>query len=273
PMNISSFTFLGHAGDATIPVGYGFAYVQFHRDMNGVLYYKTRVHVHENAHAEGEYAVGLHRYSVSTGEWTELGGLAPTTHGNVAIYKSVFWEDNGQWWETQPPDHSDSFYQSSYNGLSIDRDNNLHFCFSINNITDNKDSTETIYWKSTDGGETFERADGTVISAPVRASGSADVGDIVGANGRYGGDAWAGVHWDGKPIIVYTDYTDQSSANPNSPPQTRLYQSGGTWGAAIDHPYSSSGPGSGVGDGNDYIITYWAINNSTFSGRLYRTRG
>lgn len=269
PENITAFTFQGNTS-ARCPQGYSYSYPQFHRDINGTVYFKARIYVHAGGHYEGETGLGVYRYSEASQSWTALGGLAPTTHGNEAIYKSVFWEDNGEWWQSQPVDHTRSFYQGVYNGLRFDLENNIHFCFPINNITDNKNSTEVIYWKSTDGGDTFQKADGTTITAPVRASGSANVGDIVGANGRYTDDAWVDVDWGGRQVVAYNWYTDQSSVSPNSPPRTRIYR-GGVFESSVNMQLNRV-YGSGVGSGNDGILMYWAFNNSTTQADIYRTR-
>lgn len=270
PQNISNFDFVGHETDTTRPEGYAFSYVQFHHDMNGVLYMKSRIYVYEGTHYEGEVGLAIYKYNTISKTWEALGGLAPTTHGNVAIYKCVFWEDNGEWWQSQPSDHTRSFYQSLYNGLSFDRQNRMHFCYTINNLTDNKNSTEVIYWMSDNGGSSFKKANGAVINAPIRASGSINSGDIVGVNGRYTGDAWVDVDWAYRPIIAYSEYTDQNSSSPNSPPKTRIYRNG-VWEEAIDMQLSAI-YGSGVGSDDGGIFMYWALNNSTSQAYIYRTR-
>lgn len=267
--NISAFTFYGYDTDR-IPPGYSFSYPQFHRDMNGQLYFKARVYTYAGAHYEGEVGLGIYKYDETSTSWTALGDLPSLPHGNVATYKVVFWEDNGEWWQSQPVDTTRAFYQGFYNGLSFDRDNNIHFCYAINNFTLNKQATEVVYWKVLDGETVARKADGTQISWPVRASGSTNAGDIVGADGRYYEDCWVDVDWGGNPVVAFSDYTDQTSTVPNSPPKTRIYRDG-VWESAIDMTLNRI-YGSGVGSGNDYILTYWALNNSTTDALLYRAR-
>lgn len=273
PEDHTAFTFYGY-NSPYAPTGWYHGYPQFKLDMNGVVYFKSRIHVHEDStFNEGARGINVQRYDEATRTWTALGGLNPPVHGHTPVHKVVFWEDNAEAWMSAPypitPD-SLAFYQGFYNGFEFDLDNVMHFCYSINNLTSNKNSTEVIYWKSLDGGDTFMRADGTVINGPVRASGSTDVGDIVGANGRYSSSASVSVDWGGNPIVVFDAYVDQSSASATTPPYTRIRRNG-TWESRISMPLVRSA-GSWVGSGNDGIINYCAINLTPSQAEIYRTR-
>jgi len=273
PEDHTSFEFLGY-NSPYAPTGWYHGYPQFKLDMNGVVYFKSRIHVHEDStFNEGARGINVQRYDETTRTWTPLGGLNPPVHGHTPVHKTVFWEDNAEAWASPPypitPD-SLAFYQGFYNGFEFDLDNVMHFCFPINNYTSHKHSTEVVYWKSLDGGDTFMRADGTVINGPVRASGSGDAGDIVGPDGHYSDTASVSVDWGGNPVVVFSAYVDQNSSSPTTPPYTRIRRNG-TWESRISMPLVRSA-GSWVGSGNDGIINYCAINTTPSQAEIYRTR-
>lgn len=265
------FTFMGWEDPPIIPDGHNWTYQMFINDMTGKLYLRARNATYtDSPFLEGNMALMVYAYDESTG-WGSLGELNPTHLGKVANHKSVFWENNGEYWQDQRAGYPDTAtYQGYYNGWVIDRANVMHFFFSINNVTMNRNCTDVVYWKSDDGGLTFKKADGTVINAPVRAEAGANQGDII-HTGRLLSQCFVGVSWDGMPVVSYSKYVNDSqdaAAVAESTPRVHKW-TGAAWQASTMPFTSYADP---ILQGSDLILTYIRGGVSAGSGKIYRTR-
>ena len=198
PESISGFTFRG-ADTATAIPGTGFSYYAFYTDRNGELYFMARGKVNAAGHHPGEHGVILSRYDTTTQTWIGLGGYAPNPKG--ATHKSVLWEDNGLYHAEDP---ARSWYQGFICSIVFDENNRLHFAASICNDNMQLSPTHVVYAYSDDGGETFNRADGTAIETlPMRAESGPSQADIVSSDENYGTTCYPLVDRNNNPAVCY----------------------------------------------------------------------
>ncbi|GEM_PF-4940945 len=193
-------------------------------DNNGVIYMISRCEMNWRTPDQGDRGVTLHRYDVNTGTWTMLGGVQaenpaatiakPTT---TLRGKAIFWEWAGQ---------TDTlFYQGFSANLSFDAQNRMHFTVStLDRFPDgafpNGNGDTLVYAYSDDGGDTWHRSDGSLIThLPMRAraglANSADIvnqGDPATNEGRLGLQTQIAVDRSGSPLIAADDtYTRQAT--------------------------------------------------------------
>ncbi|MEI8207322.1 MAG: hypothetical protein WCG03_10630, partial [Kiritimatiellales bacterium] len=193
PGDITSFKFAGQKNNPrTIPVLQGLNYMSIERDRNGALYVFGRIY------AQGMQAFGLYRYDASAKRWKALGGFAPDMKkadpawanlqimsGDVGLLRSlqvkvddprtkaIFWDKGTSW------------YAFSRGSLRFDKQNRMHFSVPLRSIgPDGIMVSQALYAYSDDCGETFYRADGTLIqSLPMGGVPGPNQADVLGEAG------------------------------------------------------------------------------------------
>ncbi len=221
PEDVSSFTFLGNDASRVIP-GAGFTYLNFFNDKDGDLYAISRQWVRNDHHwtyNSGKIALGMARYSENDQEWTALGDEAPifTEHHPRAV--THMWEPNHNkviFWEHTGVDST--CYQTWGNDVFIDDDNRMHLATGMNTDFSSNGShpgagTAICYAYSDDKGETWHKADGSLIeSLPMRASTT----DLVAGGHWYVMEAGVTVSPNRKPLVSYRYTTDGTGGNSTS---------------------------------------------------------
>jgi hypothetical protein len=186
------FTFAGGLNAPTTIPGGGWMMGRFFADNNGVLYYSSSVHAYESSTNVGQQAVGLYVYNTSTKSWKALGGIADnggqpyTSH----LFPVFYWELAGQ--------APSGWFQNYEPSFKFDKNNRMHF-------TENG-ANRLIYAFSDDGGQSWKRANGSMIpTLPIRgADTQPSVGDIaldIGTGTNYLG-AQIGLITDKKGMIA-----------------------------------------------------------------------
>jgi hypothetical protein len=170
------FTFAGDFGSTTSLDGSGWiaACAHFFSDRHGELYYTSSVHAMESAQS-GKVGVGLYKYNVQLGTWTNLGGLPDNIVPSVARHAVLLWENGGF-------GGASNWFQNLQPMFKFDRNNLLHFVVTINTSANYLNgANRVIYARSADGGRTWTWANGKVIPGlPIRAAdGTANLGDVV----------------------------------------------------------------------------------------------
>lgn len=209
PYDPSSFTYYGEDATYCIP-GQGFTDLRFTTDNYGVLYTYCRTEVH-SSYRRGQNGILLAVYDETTKLWTRKGSIPPpyrNQYGSFTpIHPVIFWVDGGV--------STYEAYTGYYNKIFWDSQNRMHFAteFSYNSpIYFNT----VAYMMSDDGGDTWKKADGTVISSPAgitipwESTLSYNIGNIV----EYGGTHWRskeaanlnhipseGVWWTSNPMV------------------------------------------------------------------------
>ncbi|VGO18635.1 hypothetical protein SCARR_00688 [Pontiella sulfatireligans] len=170
PGDISSFSFKGD-DPTTCPQGYGFTYLQFHKDLEGELFFSSRAFQGDPA-KRARRAQATSRYDAENGTWSIVGGKAFEPDG----YDVTFWEDNAE---------GGGSYVKMYGDLSFDRENKMHMATGILNYDADVVQTvwavltDLLYLQSTDGGLTMKKTDGSVVSIPARAEAGANQAEII----------------------------------------------------------------------------------------------
>ena len=209
PQSVSSgFTFAGGLNATTAIPGRRWIVGRFITDTNGELYYYSQCEAYHRSPSDGgpmpqgQFGIGLYRYNANTQTWTALGGKPDYVLPTGATYWTVlYWENSGY----IPPYNWFQIYACTF---QFDSSNRLHFAASVNTNTNIQGNNRLVYACSTDGGNTWKKANGTSIPAlPLRgATGHANQADVVSdnqtnINGSYSG--WATVTADaqGRPAV------------------------------------------------------------------------
>ncbi len=177
PENISGgFTFAGGVNTKTTLPGGGWMMGRFFTDNYGTLYYSSQVHAFEASNNNGQIAVGLYKYDISTKTWAAIGKSLPvnTQPNMVNIFPVFFWENNG----IGPPGGWFQNYQAQF---KFDSANRLHFTVVVN-TNGVAGLNRVVYAVSDDGGSSWKKANANFISGglPLRAiDGLASTSDIV----------------------------------------------------------------------------------------------
>ncbi|HDQ25523.1 MAG TPA: hypothetical protein ENN43_02110, partial [bacterium] len=193
PENITEFQFIGLTPAQSIP-GEAWSYGRFVTDRNNKLYYVSRtLALKYYWQAPGGRGLGLYSYDEATKAWTAHGTLAPDPD---ASYPVVVWELSGQ---------NGGSYQQYKGDISFDTNNRMHLTTGMNTQNGPAQVNSVIYAYSDDGGNTFRKANGNLITLPMQvASGSrqADVVDSVPSAGFE--QASVTYAFNNRPVIQYT---------------------------------------------------------------------
>ena len=129
-----------------------------------------RQSVRENkSHESGTLGLYLSKYDCYTKTWTAIGGIDGDSYSleqdGDEFYPSLLWEPHGYY-----RDNGDSlWYQNYANKIKFDKNNRMHITANVNADTIQDNSSHIIYAYSDNGGQTFQRLDGSVISSlPMR---------------------------------------------------------------------------------------------------------
>ncbi|GBC61342.1 hypothetical protein DENIS_2302 [Desulfonema ishimotonii] len=185
PEDVTTFAFMGGSED-TAPKGIGFTYPHFFKDNNNELYLINRLDIGHRYSGENKKGVGVTRYDAATGSWAALGDYPYED----ALAKMVFWE------KFQEPGDSEDGYTKVWPYMTFDRQNRMHIAANLlddgetdyralgqeNGVGDvGHYTTDAVYLRSDDGGDTFVRTDGTPVNLPARIldEGDGKQGDIA----------------------------------------------------------------------------------------------
>jgi len=159
---MDGFRYIGDDPDKAMN-GHTFTYGAFYADKYGKLYYRTRcraVVTNPPSHFSGEMGVCIYKHDIAAQSWTALGTTAPMTKSGADFHNVVTWANTGQ---------AGGWYQGFRGTMRFDDNNRLHYSEPITGIKD-KEPTHIIYAYSDDEGESFHRADGSMISLPIQPS-------------------------------------------------------------------------------------------------------
>ena len=178
PGDIESLEFVGQRRNPrNVPVPLGMCYMNYIQDREGVLYLYGRIHV------QGVQSWGLYRYDVATRRWSGIGGYAPDVTVEFPEWADRNIEMAADWlslptfrWKNTAPENrvlawarQPHFYNYIRGwGFRFDRTNRMHVKVSLFGLdAGNRNTDMELYAYSDDGGETFHRADGTVLALPL----------------------------------------------------------------------------------------------------------
>lgn len=173
PEDITSFTFYGDNVDRR-PPGYDASYLNFVTDRYGKLFACYRVRLGANlAWNGGILAACVARYDTATHKWTALGGtnwkFSGVNAGKEPSVKATVlaWTNKNASYDA---------YEGYKPNIQVDKNNRLHFAALGQDWGDNKViwGTHTFYAYSDDSGDTWHRADGSVISVLPMTKGDMD---------------------------------------------------------------------------------------------------
>jgi len=179
PKDVTSFSFVGNDPTRNIPAG-DITSHYITNDNNNKLYMGCRQSVkRKRKHIVGIMGHGMFGYDSVAKKWTAIGGIPviggldyglPEKVGRVSLGESIvsiLWEPHAEFRLAGP-----IWYQSPKGTLKFDKNNFMHFTCAINGDKTSRGSTHIVYARSNDGGETFNRADGSQIqNLPIRATG------------------------------------------------------------------------------------------------------
>lgn len=187
PEDVTSFTFVGSDPTRNIPAG-DISYHYIKNDNDNTLYMGCRQSVKRTRrHVTGIMGHGLFRYDPWEKKWTAIGGIPYINGSDYGLPQkvghkwlgeslvSILWEPHAEFKGGTP------WYQSPKGTLKFDKNNNMHFTCAINGDSVSYGPTHIVYARSNDGGETFNRVDGSQIQElPIRVTGPVENrGDIV----------------------------------------------------------------------------------------------
>ncbi|WPJ97349.1 BNR-4 repeat-containing protein [Coraliomargarita algicola] len=161
--DVSRFDFLGKDPARTIPMPNA-TYAFFLRDRNDELYFAGRIVANPDRKKvpEAHRGVGLYRYDTEELTWKALGGTRNPVNG-VELSKTLFNSVN-EWGNLASPD-TPIWYRWNMVGMAFDQHNRLHFAVNAN--TPMGEGTHVFYGASDDGGESWQRADGSSVALPM----------------------------------------------------------------------------------------------------------
>lgn len=173
PENIAQFDFVGQARDGA-PEGTGFTYTAFKCGMNGELYMRARVNLGRSTPFRYPLSAwAMYKYDTARQSWTAIeGAIDPLKYQAYFDFtpRAFLWEDNGD---------NGQGYQGYLSGMMIDYDNTIHIASAVNN-DDGPTASHIIYARSKDGGDTWERTDGTAIAClPLRVDPGPGQAEII----------------------------------------------------------------------------------------------
>lgn len=191
PYDISSFSFYGDDPNRVIPGEY-VTYPRFVRDKKDDLYVTFRCRVSDK-YEPGTFSAAIAKYDPKMKKWNMLGGT-DYTHGE----KTMIWHEVGRGGNTA--------YQSYNVGIHFDRNNTMHIAWTVYTTESGSqkggyDASHLMYAKSTNGGITWSKANGSEITKlPI----TIDHGDVVKkiVPGDFRGGAYVVVDQDLNPVIT-----------------------------------------------------------------------
>ncbi|HBB32007.1 MAG TPA: hypothetical protein DDZ80_28465 [Cyanobacteria bacterium UBA8803] len=236
PEDITSFTFVGNDSSRVLP-GYGFSYLQFIPDRNGVLFAVSRQWERsgDGSWVAGKIGLGAARYNSDTRKWQALGGTTPLV-SNFPKQKLIFWEDNGS---------GGTAYQGLMVGFEVDNANRIHLSATINNdnsglnycdgkLNSTSSHTDVVYARSDDSGNTWKRASGATISAlPIRVS----TADALFKTRWLTGEASVSI-LKGMPIVFYRKIYNVTTPSCQTQSNSLWSMYKGAWTVAVAPPIS-----------------------------------
>jgi predicted esterase len=168
PEDISAFTLKqGSEG----PQGDYFTYPHMRNDLNGNLYYWSRIY--REAPWPVKFGIGLSAHDVASQQWSMIGAPVP---GGDQSRTVTTWEDNNE---------GNRSYQQPRLMIHFDRNNRMHIIALLLNHTPPSYAgsphfgTDVLYAYSDDGGQTIHKSDGSQIQWPMRVESGAYQGEIV----------------------------------------------------------------------------------------------
>jgi len=166
PGDVSRFEFLGKDAERTIPMPAA-TYAFFIRDRNDELYFAGRIVANPDRKKvpEAHRGVGLYRYDAEQEHWKALGGTRNPV-SQVELAKTIFNSVNK--WGNLVSENTPIWYRWNMVGMAFDQHNRLHFAVNAN--TPMGEGTHLFYAASDDGGETWQRADGSPVALPMTDS-------------------------------------------------------------------------------------------------------
>ncbi len=167
PEDISSFTFVGFDPDKALPCN-GLTYEHIEYDNNRKMYLVGRQSVRTpRAHVPGTMGLSLWRYDIKKKSWEELGAIPSDNYGFTGkTMPSIMWEPHGF------GERKSVWYQNYASSMKFDVKNRMHLLCAVNADSQFNGGTHVLYAYSKNGGDTFLRKDGSVItSLPIRVTG------------------------------------------------------------------------------------------------------
>jgi hypothetical protein len=174
PGSIDAFEFVGRRNDPRhLPPAY-WNYMNFVQDNNGELYAYGRINV------SGWQSFGFYRYDADTRRWSTIGGDASDiiadseandpgwTDRLVRQVRGRIPHEPGEKalaWAWQP--HFYNYCRAIW-GVRFDPDNRMHVELPIHGLVDRDViRSGSLYAYSDDGGQSFHRADGSLVNLPL----------------------------------------------------------------------------------------------------------
>lgn len=264
PHDITSFDFVGH-DEALVMDGEGFSYLSFHADREGTLYARSRSYANSGGHRPGQYGWRLHVYDEETKRWRALGARPP--RGQSPQYKAIFWDEGGVLDANNP---ERSWYQGFMSDIKFDAYNRMHVAVAINSDSTVSSSTHVLYAYSDDHGETFQRADGSLIDAlPLGAIEAERQADIVETGRTYWSFVTIALDHCGRPGVGYTVTNPEARYGYEGFYYRHWEEDTSSWSEPFQSPAGGLINAYSV-SGRDGVINYFTPDRN---GRVHRSRG
>jgi hypothetical protein len=191
------------------PPGRDITYPNFFKDNNDDLYiaHRHKVKNAPNNFLKGSAAGGILKYDATSQTFTALGAAISGAGFNTD--KTVVWVDFGGGSGCSTSSQNSCSYQQPNIRLHFDNTNRMHIvCNLITEINTNTEdgNTHVLYAYSDDGGNTFNKVDGTPISFPLNHTNMSVVAyqpstsptaDLIVADSRIGAFA------PNRPVILW----------------------------------------------------------------------
>lgn len=186
PEDISSFTWLGK--DPGGLQGHGPSYAAFFNDHEGRLFWAAR------CKTKTKNSITMSRFNTDTQTWTEFGGP-----DSVSTVPSLMRENEAQ---------TGSYVLTRMvMGGATDAENRVHVVANLLNETDLTGATgyvtsDTVYLQTSDFGNTFTKANGSVVPLPARVEAGVNQGDVIVSHKWLNADTSVAVDRNNNPCAV-----------------------------------------------------------------------
>ena len=219
PGDISAMVFMGNDVDETIP-GIAWSYGNFTTDRNGELYYISRTLAREYYYQNGGRGLGLYWYDSDNEKWIARGVNVPKSDASFPV---IAWEESGK---------DGGSYQQHKGNIRFDPNNRMHLTVGMNTQNGPAQVNSVIYAYSDDGGITFHKANGDIITLPMQVASGERQADVIDSEPTATFEQPSLTYaFNNQPVIHYT-----ASSN-----HYYQYWNGSSWSGRKDSPIGMRG--------------------------------
>ncbi|OVE81807.1 hypothetical protein BVY04_02385 [bacterium M21] len=194
PEDVSSMAFCGWRGageEGVAMKGHGPTYYSFFNDHEGRLFWSAR------CKTKTKNSITMSRFNTDTMTWTELGGADDLSSVPCLMHENEAQGGSGSYVLTR-----------MCRGGATDAKNRIHVAANLLNTTSVEGAngyvtSDTVYLRSDDFGESFVRANGVQVELPARVEAGPSQGDVIVNDYRWlNSDATIAVDRNNDPSVV-----------------------------------------------------------------------